>query len=375
MIIPNQDIFIRLCQMIGGTPLIEISYQWNKSSRSIYIKQEQYNYSGSVKDRMALFILYNAYLSHTLKQKDTIVEATSGNTGISFAAIGSALGHKVKIFMPDWMSKERVNLIKSYGAEIVLISKEQGGFRTCIETANLYAKSNLNTFQPSQFSNLNNSEAHYQTTGPEIWDQLEYLGLEPDAFVAGVGTGGTVMGIGRYLKERKPDMMVCPLEPTNSPTLKTGHKVGKHRIEGISDEFIPELINFNALNDIIDVDDGDAIIMAQKIASTLGLGVGISSGANFLGAVKLQNMYGDDKIVVTLFPDDNKKYISTDLMKDELIKDSFLSPLIENLTIKNVVRINDLNLVKRNCKTCEFPSAGICRKISSSTKGIQAIME
>jgi cysteine synthase A len=201
-------------------------------------------------------------------------------------------------------------------------------------------------FLPHQFSNKFNTEAHYTTTGPEIYWQLKIRGIEIDAFVAGVGTGGTVMGVGNYLREVNPAVSIHPLEPSNSPTMSTGCKVGKHRIQGISDEFIPPIIEMSKLDRIVDVDDGDSIIMAQKLASELGLGVGISSGANFIGAVQLQNELGDDAVVVTIFSDDNKKYLSTDLMRTESQKKGFLSPDI---------KLVDFDTFKRTCNTCCDP--------------------
>jgi len=231
--------------------------------------------------------------------------------------------------MPDWMSRERKDLIGSYGAEIVPVSHEQGGFLGSIRMAEEFAASNRDVFLPCQFSNDANAEAHETTTGPEIWLQLEGAGRVPDAFVAGVGTGGTVMGVGRFLRRKNAKINVHPVELSESPTLSLGHKVGKHRIQGISDEFIPPIVELAALDGIIAVSDGDSILMAQKLASTLGLGVGISSGCNFLAAVKAQEMLGPDAVVVTVFPDDNKKYLSTDLMRDELIRDEYLAPSIE----------------------------------------------
>lgn len=192
-----------------------------------------------------------------------------------------------------------------------------------------YAATHENVFLPSQFDNPLNVDAHYKTTGPEIWDCMQMHNMEVDAFVAGVGTGGTVMGTGKYLKERNPSVRVHPLEPSNSPTLSTGHKVGKHRIQGISDEFIPSIVKLDQLDEIIQVDDGDAILMAQKFASNLGLGLGISSGANFLGAVMAQTKLGSDARVATIFCDSNKKYLSTDLAKEEPVKPGFLSSDIE----------------------------------------------
>ncbi len=228
--------------------------------------------TGSIKDRMAFHILQRGYERGTLKPGDLIIEATSGNTGIAFSAIGRALGHPVTIFMPDWMSEERINLIKGLGAKIILVSKEEGGFLGSIQLAEELAENTKDAFLPRQFSNEDNIEAHCLTTGPEIWWQLNFRTLTPDAFIAGVGTGGTIMGVGQFLKEKNKDIKIHPLEPSNSPTLSTGHKVGKHRIEGISDEFIPSIMNLDELDEVISVDDGDAIIMAQKLASELGIG-------------------------------------------------------------------------------------------------------
>ncbi len=322
--------------IIGNTALLEITFNYKKEVRKIYTKLESSNMTGSIKDRMAYHIIKKSYENGTLKKGDEIVEATSGNTGIAFSAIGAYFGHKVKIFMPDWMSEERKKLISSYGAEIHLVSKEEGGFLGSIAMAEAYAKENENVFLPRQFENLYNSEAHYSSTAPEIVSQMKKLGLEVDGFVAGVGTGGTVMGTGKYLKEQNPNVKVYPLEPANSPTLTTGHKVGKHRIQGISDEFIPDLVKLNELDTIIKVDDGDAIIMAQQLATKLGLGVGISSGANFIGALIAQEELGKDKNVVTVFSDCNKKYLSTDLAREEEVKEGFYSSDIELLDFRIV---------------------------------------
>ena len=286
---------------------------------------------------MALHIIKKAYENGSLKPGNKIVEATSGNTGIAFSAIGSSLGHEVTIFMPDWMSKERMSLINSYGAKIRLVSSEEGGFLGSIRMTEEMAEKDNTVFLPSQFSNEYNTEAHILTTGPEISRQLGELGLKPDGIVAGVGTGGTVMGLSKYFNKIDTNVKVYPLEPSNSPTMSTGHKVGKHRVQGISDEFIPKIVELDKLDDIIAVDDGDAIIMAQKLAGKLGIGVGISSGANFIGAIIAQEKLGKDSIIVTVFSDDNKKYLSTDLMKDEPIKDGFYSTDIE-LTGLNTIK-------------------------------------
>ena len=314
-----------LSAMVGRTPLVEVRYESRGRVRRIFAKYEQKNMTGSTKDRMALWILRQGYESGQLRLGDTIVEATSGNTGISFAAMGRALGHPVRIYMPDWMSRERVALILSFGAEVVPVSREQGGFKGSIAMADEFARSNNRVFLPHQFDNPANAEAHETATGPEIIAQLSSLGLKADAFVAGVGTGGTVMGVGRALRARWPGVRVHPLEPANSPTLRTGHKIGHHRIQGISDEFVPSIVRFEELDSIVDVWDGDAILMAQSLGS-VGLAVGISSGANFLGADKLLDDLGDAATVVTVFSDSNKKYLSTDLCRSESIGKDFVSP-------------------------------------------------
>ncbi len=317
-----------LARLIGNTHLLAIEFRFRGAGRILYAKCEQGNLTGSIKDRMAFHILKMAYLEGAIQPSDTIAEATSGNTGISFAALGHALGHPVKIFMPDWMSVERTRLMQSFGATVVPVSREQGGFLGSIRmTEELAAGGGV--FLPRQFSNHGNVEAHEQTTGPEIWMQLEAAGLCPDAFVAGVGTGGTVMGVGNYLRSKNPAIRVHPVEPAESPTLSTGCKVGSHRIQGISDEFIPPIIDFEVLDAPISVSDGDSILMAQNLAACLGLGVGISSGCNFLAAVKVQEEIGPDAVVVTVFSDDNKKYLSSGLMQKEPVRPGFLTPEIE----------------------------------------------
>lgn len=324
--------------LVGNTPLLEVHCRFRGRERRIYAKAEHLNLTGSIKDRMALYILHQAYQEGRLKPGAPIAEATSGNTGIAFSAIGRALGHPVTIFMPDWMSQERKDVIRALGADIRLVSKEEGGFLGSIALSEAFAKANPDTFLPCQFSNEGNVQAHERSTGPEIVRQLQLEGLVPDAFVAGVGTGGTVMGTGRHLRGVNPACKVHPLEPSNSPTLSTGHKVGKHRIQGISDEFIPAIVKLDELDGVIAVDDGDAILMAQGLAQTLGLALGISSGANFLGALLAQDQIGSDAVVVTVFSDDNKKYLSTDLVREEPLKPGFLSPEVELLGYRTLPR-------------------------------------
>lgn len=351
-----------LSSLIGNTPLLEIEFKYHGQQRKIYAKAENLNMTGSIKDRMAFHILSKAIMSTVLEQDRPIIEATSGNTGISIAAIGRALGHPVTIFMPDWMSKERINLIRGYGATINLVSKEEGGFLGSIDLANKLAASLEGAFLPRQFSNTDNCEAHYLTTGPELWWQLKYRHLKPDAFVAGVGTGGTVMGVGHFLKEKDASIKIHPLEPSNSPTLSTGYKVGKHRIQGISDEFIPQILNLKKLDSIVEVDDGDAIIMAQKLAD-IGLGVGISSGANFIGALKIQNELGKEAVVVTVFADDNKKYLSTDLLKDEPVKEDFFSTDIDLIGFKSFKRVCRICCDPSDCEEAQYVDKNGCIKL------------
>jgi cysteine synthase A len=328
-------------RLIGNTPLLSLSFRVHGEPRTIFAKYEPLNLTGSIKDRMALHILQRAYDAGEIAEGDPIAEATSGNTGISFAAIGRALCHPVTIFMPDWMSSERISLIASFGASIVLVSKADGGFLGSIARADAMKDANPRTFLPHQFANEANIEAHFHGTGPEIWAQLQSHGLQPDAFVAGVGTGGTVMGVGRFLKSKHPRVRVHPLEPAESPTLSTGHKVGHHRIQGISDEFIPAIVHFDELDHIVQANDGDAILMAQLLAHH-GLAVGISSGANVIGALRVQQELGGDAVVVTVLSDSNKKYLSTDLLRTEPEKSGYLTPAVEMIGFDSVNRVCDL---------------------------------
>jgi cysteine synthase len=337
--------FHSLRRLIGNTPLLSLALRVDGAPRTIYAKYEPLNLTGSIKDRMALHILRRAYETGAIAAGDPIAEATSGNTGISFAAIGRALGHPVTVFMPDWMSSERISLISSFGASVVLVSKADGGFIGSIARADAMKATQPRTFLPHQFSNEANIEAHVTGTGPEIWLQLQSCRLRPDAFIAGVGTGGTVMGVGRYLKSKHPAVKVHPLEPAESPTLTTGHKVGHHRIQGISDEFIPPIVHLDELDSVVQANDGDAILMAQLLAQH-GLAVGISSGANVIGALRVQQQLGADAVVVTVLSDSNKKYLSTDLLRCEPIKDGYLTPRVEMIGFDSVNRV---------CEMCADP--------------------
>ena len=329
------DRLISLARLIGGTPLLEIHCRYRGRDHRIYAKHEAYNFTGSIKDRMALYILQRAYASGEIAPGDVIAEATSGNTGISFAAIGRALGHAVRIYMPDWMSRERVLVIQSLGAAVIPVSAELGGFLGSIRMADEFAREAGHVFRPQQFDNVANVQAHYETTGPEITAQLHTVGRTPSAFVAGVGTGGTVMGVQQHLLERfGKEIAAHPLEPANSPTLRTGHKVGRHRIQGISDEFVPSIVKLGQLGRILDIWDGDAIVMSQRLANELGIAVGISSGANLLGALEIAHEQGVDACVATVFCDDNKKYLSTDLCSDEETKEHYRCNEVELLDFR-----------------------------------------
>ena len=310
-------------EVIGNTPMIKINYKFKGEERYIYTKLEYYNLTGSIKDRVAYYIIKNAKERGNLKDNMAIVEATSGNTGISIAALGSYYNHPVYIFMPDWASKERVELMKSYGANITLISRQDGGFLKCVEEAKKLAKEK-NGFLSNQFANKDNFQAHYETTGKEILEQIsEKIG----GFVSGVGTGGTLMGTTKKLKEKFKNMKVVAIEPDKMPIISQGKMLGQHKIEGIGDDFVPDLIDKNKIDDIILINDNDAINMSRKLSRDLGLGVGISSGANLIGSILLTEKI--ENTVVTIFADDNKKYMTTDLSKDIDDNLDFISNQIE----------------------------------------------
>lgn len=313
-------------RFIGNTPMIKINYKFNGKIKNIFVKLEYFNLSGSIKDRVAFYIINNAKKRGDLKENMPIVEATSGNTGIALAALGSFYKHPVYIFMPDWASKERVKLMEGFGAKIFLFSKEDGGFVRCVQEAKKTAEK-LNGFLANQFANNDNFLAHYETTGKEILEQVpEKIG----GFVSGVGTGGTLMGTGSRLKERYKDMYITAIEPDKMPMLSGGKIIGQHKIEGIGDDFIPDLVDINKIDKIIQINDDDAINMSRKIAKELGIGVGISSGANLIGSALLADEIEDS--VVTVFADDNKKYLSTELANEINTNENFISNKIELLS-------------------------------------------
>lgn len=319
--------------LIGNTPMIKIKCRYKEKEINVFAKLEYYNLTGSIKDRVAYYMINEAKKEGKLKEGQLIVEATSGNTGISLAAIGAYYKHPVYIFMPDWASKERIKLMKNFGANLILITKEQGGFIRCVEEAKKLAKEK-NGFLANQFGNKDNYKAHFETTGKEIVEWLENVGENVEGFISGVGTGGTLMGIGDKLKEKYKNIKIVALEADKMPII-SGRKIEEgtqHKIEGIGDDFVPDLLDKSKIDKIILVNDEDAINMSRKLAKELGLGVGISAGANLIGAVELASRIGNN--VVTVFADDSKKYLSTDLSKDVDKNEKFVSNKIELIDYK-----------------------------------------
>lgn len=314
--------------LIGNTPIIEIKIKYQEKIINVFAKLEYYNYTGSIKDRLAYYIINKSYQDGSLKKGQPIIEATSGNTGISFAALGAYFGHDVHIFMPDWASVERVESMKLYGAKVYLVSKEEGGFQEAIKRADNLAQE-INGFRPNQFDNLKNIETHYNTTGLEIINSVPKI----DSFVSGIGTGGTLMGIAKRIKEVHQSAKIIALEPEQMPLMTKNINTGKHRIEGIGDDFIPSLVDKNMIDEIVTIDDEDAINMARILAKKFGLGVGISSGANLLAAIKTAK---DNDNVVTTFADDFKKYLTTDLVKEINESNNLISNQIEIISIKSI---------------------------------------
>ncbi len=315
-------------RLIGNTPMVEIKVKYKEKVVNVFAKLEYYNYTGSIKDRLAYYIINESYKDGSLKKGQPIVEATSGNTGISFAALGSYYGHDVHIFMPDWASRERIEIMKLYGAKVYLVSKEDGGFKEAIRRADKLAME-IDGFRPNQFDNIKNIEAHYNMTGLEIINSVSRI----DGFVSGIGTGGTLMGIAKRIKEVNKSARIIALEPEQMPIMSKGINIGSHKIEGIGDDFIPSIVDQTLIDEIVTIDDKDAINMARILAKKFGLGVGISSGANLLASV-LSGKNGDN--IVTTFADDFKKYLTTDLTSEIDIDEDLVSNQLEILSIKAV---------------------------------------
>ena len=286
--------------MIGNTPMIKLN---NIGNSNIYVKLEKYNLAGSIKDRAVYYMVENLEKNGLLKKGDVLVEATSGNTGIALSMIGSLKGYKVIIVMPETMSIERRTLMKAYGAKLILTDGSLG-MKGSIEKMNKLLSENSNYISLKQFDNEYNPLAHYETTGVEIYNQVKDI----DIFVCGVGTGGTISGVGKYLKEQNPNIKVVAVEPEGSPVISKNKK-GSHKIQGIGAGFIPKNYNENVVDEVMTITDEESYKGVRIMAQKEGILVGISSGANIYAALKLCEMYPDKKIV-TVAPDGIDKYMS-----------------------------------------------------------------
>lgn len=307
-------VYGNITELIGGTPLLELkNYSDSKNlGARLIAKLEYFNPAGSVKDRIAKSMIEDAEKKGLLKEGSVIIEPTSGNTGIGIASVGTSKGYKVIIVMPETMSVERRNLIKAYGAEIVLTEGAKG-MRGAIDKAMELSQATVNAFIPSQFTNLSNPETHKNTTGPEIWEDTDG---NVDIFVAGVGTGGTISGVGEYLKSKNPDVKIIAVEPAGSPVLSQG-KAGAHKIQGIGAGFIPDTLNTKIYDEIIAIENEEAFSTSREIAKTEGFLVGISSGAAVYAATELaRRPENAGKNIVVLLPDTGERYLSTNLFSE-----------------------------------------------------------
>ena len=301
-------------QLIGKTPLLELSHieKAEALKAKVLVKLEYFNPAGSVKDRIAKAMIDDAEATGALKPGSVIIEPTSGNTGIGLASVAAARGYRIIIVMPDTMSVERRQLMKAYGAELVL-SEGAKGMKGAIAKADELAKEIPNSFIPGQFVNPANPKAHFETTGPEIWEDTDGA---VDVFVAGVGTGGTLTGVGQYLKSKKPGVKVVAVEPKDSPVLSEGH-AGSHKIQGIGAGFVPDVLDTKIYDEIIPVTNEDAFATGKRIGHAEGVLVGISSGAAVWAAIELaKRPENAGKTIVTLLPDTGDRYLSTPLFAD-----------------------------------------------------------
>ena len=300
--------------LVGNTPLVRVNNLIKKDElkADVLAKLEYFNPAGSVKDRIAKEMIQDALEKGLINENTTLIEPTSGNTGIGLSAVATALNLKIIITMPETMSVERRNLMKAYGAELVLTPGSEG-MKGAIDKAKELASQIENSFIPGQFENPANPTAHYKTTGPEIYEQTEG---KIDIFVAGVGTGGTISGIGKYLKEKNPEVKVVAVEPASSPVLSTG-KGGAHKIQGIGAGFVPETLDTKIYDEIITVENEDAFATGKEMAKTEGILVGISSGAALYAAKELAKREENaGKTIVVLLPDGGDRYLSTPLIQD-----------------------------------------------------------
>ena len=308
------DIYTSADQLIGKTPLLELTHIEKKFGLKarVLAKLEYFNPAGSVKDRIAKAMIDDAEAKGLLKEGSVIIEPTSGNTGIGLASVAAARGYRIIIVMPETMSVERRQLMKAYGAELVLTEGAKG-MKGAIAKADELAKEIPNSFVPGQFVNPANPKAHFETTGPEIWADTDG---KVDCFVAGVGTGGTVTGVGQYLKSRNPAVKVVAVEPKSSAVLSTG-VAGSHKIQGIGAGFVPDVLDTKVYDEIIPVDNDDAFKLGKEVGHSEGVLVGISSGAALWAAIELaKRPENEGKSIVVLLPDTGDRYLSTPLFAD-----------------------------------------------------------
>ena len=303
-----------IADLVGNTPLVKLNRLTGENDADVYVKLEYFNPGSSVKDRIALAMIEKAEKEGKLQEGSTIIEPTSGNTGIGLAMIAAAKGYNAVLVMPDTMSSERRNLLRAYGADLVL-TPGADGMKGAIEKAKQLEKEN-GWFLPQQFDNPANPEIHRLTTGPEIADAFEEAGMQVDAFVAGVGTGGTVSGVGSVLKERFPDVLIAALEPKESAVL-SGEQAGPHKIQGIGAGFVPKVFDADVIDEIVQVKGDDAYEYARRAAKEEGVLGGVSSGAAIYAALQLAKRLGKGKNVVTLLPSNGERYLSTPLYRFE----------------------------------------------------------
>ena len=302
-------IYNNIIELIGNTPIIKLNSFNNEDVANIYVKLEKYNIGGSVKDRAALGMIEEAEKQGILKPSSVIIEPTSGNTGISLAMIGRSKGYKVIIIMPETMSVERRNIIKAFGAELILTEGAKG-MKGAIEEAERIASENSNYFLPQQFNNYANPKKHYETTAEEILSDFTNL----DAFIAGVGTSGTIVGVGKKLKEHFPDIKIVAVEPEASHVL-SGGAPGKHVIQGIGAGFIPKIYDKDIIDEIIQISNDQSFEFGNKMSKEEGLFLGISSGAAIAAAYEIAKRLGKGKNILVVSPDGGEKYLSTDMFK------------------------------------------------------------